>query len=72
MSAALIWLLLRPLIGAEVSRAGALLRTVILALVMTGWWVALNQLARNGPRLLAPLIAFLVAVGAAGSSQQWA
>lgn len=62
---ALIWLLLRPLIGGVISPGGAVLRIPFLAILMTLWWVMLNQLARRGPRLVAPAVAFLVAVGSA-------
>jgi hypothetical protein len=63
--AALVWLLLRPLIGTEVSRFGAAWRIVVFTFVMTVWWVMLNHLARHGPRLLAPAVALLVSLGAA-------
>lgn len=63
--AVLVWLLLRPLIGTDVSRFGAAGRVVIFALAMTVWWAMLNHLARHGPRLLAPAIILLVSTGAA-------
>ena len=63
--AVLVWLLLRPLIGTEVSRFGAAWRIVVFSIAMTVWWVMLNHLARYGPRLLAPAVSLLVALGAA-------
>lgn len=61
----LVWLMIRPLVGTEYSRFGAAGRVVVFAIAMTVWWVMLNHLARHGPRLLAPAVAFLVAIGAA-------
>lgn len=65
LCAALVWLLLRPLIGSEISAAGAIVRIAALSIAMTVWWVILNEHARRGPRLLAPVIALLVSAGSA-------
>ena len=62
---ALVWLLLKPLIGSEFSTADAACHIAAGAVAMTLWWLLLNQLARSGPRMLAPVILFFMAAGAA-------
>lgn len=62
---ALIWLLVRPLIGNEFSGMAAAGRIGAGSVAMTLWWVAVNQLARSGPRVMTPVILFLAAAGGA-------
>lgn len=65
LAVVLIWLLLRPLVGSEFSGAAAAGWIAAGALAMNLWWVAINQLARYGPRLLAPIVLILTAGGGA-------
>lgn len=65
LAVALLWLLLKPLIGSEFSCTAAAGRIAAGAVAMTVWWVLINQLARHGPRMLAPLILMLAAAGGA-------
>lgn len=65
LSAALIWLLVAPVIGNDLSRNAAIVSVAALSVAMTLWWFLLDQLASLGPRLLAPIALFL---GTAGSA----
>ena len=65
LAVALVWLLLKPLIGSDISGPAAAGRIAAGAVAMTVWWVLINQLARHGPRMLAPLVLLLAAAGGA-------
>jgi hypothetical protein len=61
---ALVWLLVKPVIGPETSLATKVFEIGAASIAMTAWWLVLNELARHGPRMTAPAIGVLVAAGA--------
>jgi hypothetical protein len=64
-SAALVWLLIKPFVGFSITVRVATSCIAALALGMTLWWVFVNQLARVGPRVLAPIALAIVSGGGA-------
>ena len=64
VSVVLSWLLIKPLIGGEMTSGAAALQIAAGAFAMTSWWLVLNELARHGPRMTAPGIVVIVATGA--------
>ena len=66
LAALLCFMLLKPLLdAATVARATAAAWIAGGAVAMTLWWLGMNQIARAGPRMLAPAVAMLVALGGA-------
>lgn len=64
LSALLSWLVIKPLISGDFTRTLAALQIAASAVAMTAWWLVVNELARRGPRMLAPAVVVLVSAGA--------
>ena len=64
VSAIVSWFIIKPLIGSELTRNVAAAQIAASAVAMTAWWLVVNELARRGPRMLAPAVVVLVSAGA--------